>query len=147
MKPRHALIFSLLCGLPVHAADVYTWVDAQGVKHFSSSPPPGQTVEKDELHYNRGDPAAAAAAEQRRQDQEKQAREQSEAAAHAAEEAGTRGAERQRSCADAREIIQRLESSPATRYRREDGTFMRYSPEEVASRLAEARAREQEYCD
>ena len=34
------LVFALICGLSFPcAADIYTWVDADGVHHFSSSPP------------------------------------------------------------------------------------------------------------
>lgn len=126
------------------AEEIYTWTDARGVVHYSATPPPGQQVEREDLRYHRGDPAAAAAAQKRWSDAEKQQRDRDVAGA---EKAATSEAERQRACADARDIIQRLQTMPAARYRREDGTFMNYSPEEVERRIAEARAREQEYCD
>lgn len=147
MRSQLAVLFCLCMAASVQAEEVYKWVDAEGVVHFSATPPLGQTVQQEDLRYHRGDPAAAAAARKRWDDEQKQQREKAEAAAKAGAEQGAQQGERQRACADAREIIQRLQTAPAARYRREDGSFMNYSPEEVASRMAEAKAREQEYCD
>lgn len=147
MRNRLAVLFCLYVAVPALAEEVYRWVDAEGVVHFSATPPPGQQVQREDLRYHRGDPAVAAAARKRWEDEDKQQREQAEAAAKSGAEQGARQGERQRACADAREILQRLQTAPAARYRREDGSFMNYSPEEVASRIAEAKAREEEYCD
>lgn len=146
MKCRLAILLCVACVLPAQAEEIYTWVDAQGVVHYSATPPPGQKVEREDIRYNRGDPAVAEAARKRWDDEETQRREQAGEAARKGAEQGAQQAERQRACADTREIIRRLETAPATRYQREDGSYMNYSPEEIASRLAEARAREQEYC-
>ena len=41
MKARFLLLVLLAVGLPAVAAQqVYSWTDANGVKHFSDSPPP-----------------------------------------------------------------------------------------------------------
>ena len=40
MKPRLLLLVLLATALPVAASQVYSWTDANGVKHFSDSPPP-----------------------------------------------------------------------------------------------------------
>ena len=37
---RPWLLLVLLAALPAGAAEMYTWTDANGVKHFSDSPPP-----------------------------------------------------------------------------------------------------------
>ena len=140
------LALLLGCALPLQAEEIYTWTDAEGVVHFSATPPPGQQVSKETLRYHRGDPAAAEAAQQRWQGEEEATDKQSGAREREAASAAL-GAERARNCATAREIVQSLESAPATRYRREDGSFQSYTPEEVAQRLDEARARESEYCD
>lgn len=39
MRPYILVVFSLIF-TSVNAADVYQWVDAQGVEHFSDTPPP-----------------------------------------------------------------------------------------------------------
>ncbi len=147
MKPWYLALLFLTPLCSVCAEEVYTWTDAEGVVHYSSTPPPGQNVEPGRLRYHRGDPAAAAAAQKRWDDAEKQQQERDEAAAASGARQASSGAERQRACADSREIIRRLETAPAARYKREDGTYMSYSTDEIASRLEEARAREREYCD
>ncbi len=147
MKCRLAILLSVACVLPAQAEEIYTWVDAQGVVHYGATPPPGQKVERENIRYNRSDPAVAEAARKRWDDEETQRREQAGEAERNGAEQGAQQAERRRACADTREIIRRLETAPAARYRREDGSFMNYSPDEIASRMAEARAREQEYCD
>jgi Domain of unknown function (DUF4124) len=141
------LALLLCCALPLQAEEIYTWTDAAGVVHFSATPPPGQQVSKETLRYQRGDPAVAEVAQKRWEGEEKATQEQSDARERDAGSAAARGAERARSCATAREIVQSLESAPATRYRREDGSFQSYTPDEVAQRLDQARARELEYCD
>ncbi|HEY0179298.1 MAG TPA: DUF4124 domain-containing protein [Dokdonella sp.] len=40
MKRLGLLLALLAAGAPLSAADMYSWVDANGVKHFSDSPPP-----------------------------------------------------------------------------------------------------------
>lgn len=146
MRRVIAALVSLLCLSPALAEEVFTWVDGNGVVHYSGTPPPGQKVEREVLRYDRGDPAAAAAARERWSAGERELREREAADARKgkSEEAGL--AERQKACADAQEIIRRLETAPAVRYQREDGSFMAYTAEEIAGRVAEARAREQEYC-
>ena len=46
--------------VPAFAQKVYQWKDAQGVTHYSDSPPPNQQV-KDRRIDNRGEPVAQAA--------------------------------------------------------------------------------------
>lgn len=40
MKPRLLLLVLLAAGAAASAAQVYSWTDANGTKHFSDSPPP-----------------------------------------------------------------------------------------------------------
>jgi len=40
MKPRLLLLVLLAAGATESAAQVYSWTDANGTKHFSDSPPP-----------------------------------------------------------------------------------------------------------
>jgi len=55
-------------------------------------------------------------------------------------------AERQAQCANARSIVERLETRPASRYRREDGSYQRYSDEERERMIREARDFEARHC-
>jgi hypothetical protein len=53
---------ALLLALPVFAGKVYQWKDAQGVTHYSDSPPPAQPGVKNR-HLKDAAPATQAAAE------------------------------------------------------------------------------------
>lgn len=46
---RFCLLFVLAASLPVAATDMYSWIDANGVKHFSDSPPPANVQKAKKL--------------------------------------------------------------------------------------------------
>ncbi len=55
MKPNvFALIALCLIAVPVGAQQVYSWTDANGVKHFSDSPPPPNTASAKKLNVHNG---------------------------------------------------------------------------------------------
>lgn len=56
-----ALLLIASACMPAFAQKVYQWKDAQGVTHYSDSPPPDQQV-KDRRIDNRGEPVVQAAA-------------------------------------------------------------------------------------
>jgi hypothetical protein len=139
----------LAAALPLQAAEkIYRWVDADGGVHYSATPPPGQAVEEQDLRYQHTpDPAAAAAAQQRlQQDIDARREEEKEAAKTVAESSKTAASRRER-CAAARGIVARLEGARGTRYRREDGSYVRYTDAEWQQKMSEARAAEQQSCD
>ncbi len=51
----------LVVALPVSAAKVYQWKDAQGVTHYADAPPAGQEYKNRGQHTDSGQPAAAKA--------------------------------------------------------------------------------------
>lgn len=52
---RHWLLLALsIACLPAAAADMYSWTDANGVKHFSDSPPPANTTKAQKLKVKGG---------------------------------------------------------------------------------------------
>jgi len=133
----------LLCALaqPLLAAEVYRWVDAAGEVHYSATPPPGgQHAERLDVRVGKpGTPPPAASpaapAQPAGKPPEEKAREDRE-----------QEAERQAQCANARSIVERLETRPASRYRREDGSYQRYSDEERERMIREARDFEARHC-
>lgn len=148
MRRVLAMAVLLAGSAPLLAEQVYRWVDEAGVVHFSATPPPGQKTEVEDLRFQRTpDPAAAEAAQQRWQKEADDARTAEDKAAADAAAAGKQAAERRRNCNTAREIVARLQTAPGTSFRREDGSYQRYSAEEIEKKIAEARAREREYCD
>lgn len=144
-----AMMIGAVAGLPLLASaqQVYKWVDADGTVHFSESPPPGTEADEMKLRYqSTPDPEAAAAqhkawndAYQERRDSKQEAAEQSRVAAQEA-------AERRQKCEQARGIIDRLTTAPATRYKREDGSYQRYGDAEREQKIATAREAEREFC-
>lgn len=52
MKARW-IVLTLLLAAPAFAAEMYSWTDANGVKHFSDSPPP-KTVKAQKLRVKGG---------------------------------------------------------------------------------------------
>lgn len=55
------LMLVLLVGVPAMAADMYSWTDANGVKHFSDSPPPGNVSKSQKLKFKGGVTSTTAA--------------------------------------------------------------------------------------
>ena len=53
-----ALILALLAALPALAGEVYTWKDAQGVTHYSDSPPPEKNYRKSKFDDGPAPPVA-----------------------------------------------------------------------------------------
>ena len=149
--PFRCLAFSLLLAVaPLSQAEkVYRWVDADGVAHFSAAPPPGQQVQAENLHYQKApevDPVRAARDKQfgelhatRQEEQKRAAADDSRAQAKAEIRA--------QHCAQAQAIVDRLQRDQAIRYKRDDGTYARYSDAEQAEKMDAARAAVEANCD
>ena len=128
------------------AAEVYRWVDAAGEVHYSATPPPdGQQAEQMNVRVGKGSaPApvaspgqpAGAPAQPGEKSPDRKARDDPEYEA-----------ERQKQCANARSIVERLEARPAAMYRREDGSHQRYSQAEREKMIGDARAFQAEHCN
>jgi hypothetical protein len=54
MKHNWLLLVLLTVGVPVAAADMYTWTDANGTKHFSDSPPPPSVTKSQKVKVKGG---------------------------------------------------------------------------------------------
>ena len=133
--------------LPLQADTIYRWVDKDGGVHFSATPPPGQAVQEEDLHFQpNADPAAAAEANARRQqDIERRREEQARAAQLAAQNREKATASRER-CEQARGIISRLQGARGVRYKQDDGSYRMYSDAEWQQKMEAARKAEQESC-
>lgn len=137
-----------LAGLLAQAAlaqQVYRWTDAEGEVHYTATPPPGgQAAEQMRLKVPKGSAAAPAPAAA-----PPPAAQTGAGAAPAAK--ASQPAEspeyRREQCAKARANVERLQSTPGAKFRREDGSYQRYSAEERERMIAEAREVESEYCD
>lgn len=54
MKQTWLLLALLAVSLPAAAAEMYSWTDAHGVKHFSDSPPPPNVTKAQKLKVRGG---------------------------------------------------------------------------------------------
>lgn len=134
------------------AAQVYRYVDEQGVTVFSQHPPPGAAGTPVESVPVAPPPPAAAteAARERLREQIEQSFDQREAQAQSAAEArvaAAEAAERASACAAARTNLETLQGNPARRLWRPDGTLFLPSAAERDSLIAEARAQIEAHCD
>ena len=138
----------LLCVLAqaAPAAEVYRWVDAAGEVHYSATPPPGgQQAEQLNVRVGKGSAPAPAAAPG--QPEAEAAQPPQKSAEQKAREDQEYEAERQAQCANARSIVERLETRPASRYKREDGSYQRYPDGEREKMIGDARAFQAEHCN
>jgi hypothetical protein len=100
MKARW-IVLTLLLATPAFAAEMYSWTDANGVKHFSDSPPP-KTVKAQKLRVKGGVTTSAPA------EDEKAAADQNAGPAMAAA-AGYAPADIKRNCDIAKQNLTSLE--------------------------------------
>lgn len=148
MTRLRAAVLLLALGSATQAEEIYRWVDANGVVNFSSTPPPGQAVEARDLHFiSTPDPEAAEAAREQHDRAVAERRERQQSAAQTAGEQQRIAAARRANCEAARDVLTRLQNAPPTLFLREDGSYQRYTQEQVEQELADARASERDNCN
>jgi hypothetical protein len=130
-----------LCG-NVMAAQVYKWVDAQGVTHFGAQPPQGQQVETVNTVTAPAKPAATpapVAEDETEADQQSIDRKVKQQVAE-------QEAERKRYCETMRTNLAQLQNNPRVRVE-EKGETRRITEEERQARIAETRDKIAENCN
>jgi len=131
----------LILAAAVVDAKVYRWVDENGKVVFSQTPPP-ESIQGEEITVDAPPPATAPKEEK------------SEAAAEKTAEKNPPGnpaldAElRKKYCETGKKNLELLENSgPEMGFVTEDNTLMKFSPEEKAVKIKEAKAVIKAYCD
>jgi hypothetical protein len=130
-----------LCG-NVMAAQVYKWVDAQGVTHFGAQPPQGQQVETVNTvtapakSTTMPAPAAEDETEVDQQSIDRKVKRQ----------VAEQEAERKRYCETMRTNLAQLQNNPRVRVE-EKGETRRITEEERQARIAETRDKIAENCN
>lgn len=144
---RRIILTSFLLALSASAmaSEIYKWVDAQGVTHFGSQPPQGQSATS--INTSAAQPKKAV-------EQEPEPAptfdsiadpEQAEFDKKARQEVAAKEAERKKYCADVRTNLAQLENNPRVRVE-VDGEVQRLSEEERQERIAEAKTAIAENC-
>ena len=140
---RRSLIASALIVLmstPVMAAQVYKWVDAQGVTHFGAQPPEGQQATSVNTTIAPAPAAIPTKLPQVGVDEEQQAIDEK-----VKKEVAAKEAERKQYCEKMRTNLAQLENNP--RLREEvNGEVRRLDENERQKRIAEAKKAIAENC-
>ncbi|MED5612009.1 DUF4124 domain-containing protein [Pseudomonas sp. JH-2] len=140
-----ALMFAL--SAPLMAAQVYKWVDAQGVTHFGAQPPQGTeaaTVDTKVAPPPSGfplPPKPAPAAAPSASDKQKAADEK------VRQEVAKQEAERARYCDTLRTNLAQLKNNPRVRVADDDGEMRRIPEEERQARITQTEQDLQKNCN
>ncbi|GFM83239.1 glycosyl transferase [Pseudomonas cichorii] len=132
-----AAALSMAISTTSQAAQIYKWVDAQGVTHFDAQPPAGQQVE--EINVQKPPPTTAAptASQVDPQQQEIDARVKKQVRAQEARMADN--------CEVLRNNLAQLQNNPRVREQTEGGT-KRLTDDQRKARVAETERTIAEYC-
>lgn len=130
-----------LCGNAM-AAQVYKWVDAQGVTHFGAQPPQGQQVETVNTVVAPGKSVTAQAPAS----QEKSEPDQQSIDRKVKQQVAEQEAERKRYCETMRTNLAQLQNNPRVRVE-ENGETRRITEEERQARITETRDKIAENCN
>uniref|UniRef100_A0A7C1WV61 DUF4124 domain-containing protein n=1 Tax=Pseudomonas graminis TaxID=158627 RepID=A0A7C1WV61_9PSED len=122
------------------AAQIYKWVDAQGVTHFDAQPPAGQTAQE----IDTGKPVAAPPSPPP-QNQDG-AREQEAVDAKVRKQVAAQEAKRKEACDEQRTNLAQLQNNPRVR-QEVNGEFRRFTEEERQARIAEVKKYLDDQCN
>ena len=144
---RMMITSSLLLAMSVTAmaSQVYKWVDAQGVTHFSAQPPQGQDATS--VNTAAPPPKPAVAEEKKAAPTFESIADPEQAAIDekVKQDIAAKEVERKKYCADVRTNLSQLENNPRVRTE-VDGEVRRLSEEERQSRISEAQKAIAENC-
>ncbi len=132
-----------LCG-NVMAAQVYKWVDAQGVTHFGAQPPLGQQVETVNTVTAPAKPAAKP--DTSAPDETGSEADQNSIDRKVKQQVAAQEAERKRYCESMRTNLAQLQNNPRVRVE-DNGETRRVTEEERQARIAETRDKIAEHCN
>jgi hypothetical protein len=127
------------------ASQVYKWVDAQGVTHFSAQPPQGQDA--DSINTATPPPKPAVAEEKKAAPTFESIADPEQAAIDekVKQDVAAKEVERKKYCADVRTNLAQLQNNPRLRME-VDGELRRLSEEERQSRISAAQKSIAENC-
>ncbi|WP_122666657.1 DUF4124 domain-containing protein [Pseudomonas viridiflava] len=136
-----AVIMAAAFSVPAHAAQIYKWVDDQGVTHFDAQPPAGRQTQQIDIQKP---PAAPAASESSKSAMEAEA-EQREINNSVKKKVAQQDARRAEDCKILRTNLAQLQNNPRVREQVEGG-LKRLSEDERQGRIAETQKAINDYC-
>lgn len=132
------LTLAVICATG-QAAQIYKWVDAQGVTHFDAQPPAGQPAQ--EIESPKPVPPPPAAPVQPEANQEQQAVD-----AKVKKQVAAQEAKRKEYCERQRTNLAQLQNNPRVR-EEVNGEFRRFTEEERQARIAEVKKSIDDTCN
>ncbi|MET0126386.1 DUF4124 domain-containing protein [Pseudomonas caspiana] len=136
-----AAMVAAALSVPAHAAQIYKWVDDQGVTHFDAQPPAGRQTQQIEIQKP---PAAPAASDASKASIEAQA-EQREIDNAVKKKVAQQDARRDEDCKILRTNLAQLQNNPRVREQVEGG-LRRLTEDERQGRIAETQKAINDYC-
>jgi hypothetical protein len=115
------------------AAQIYKWVDAQGVTHFDAQPPAGQAAQEIDTQKPVTPPPTPAAQSDAVQEQDQDATD-----AKVKKQVAAQDTKRKASCEKQRTNLSELQNNPRVR-EEVNGEFRRFTEEERQARIAEVK--------
>ena len=135
-----ALLLSFLLYVPAHA-EIYKWVDKEGVQHYSEQPPEAgikyETVNPNYAAPERSSNASVKDENTANQEEQQQDQQQKDEVAQI----------RQQNCVTVQKRLEDLQSSPRISVKNPDGTVQRLTEEERQVKITEAQELIKKYCD
>ena len=136
-----AATLTLVAGpVAVQAAQIYKWVDAQGVTHFDAQPPAGQTTQEIETQKTVTPPATAP------DPRPNPTTEQQAADAKVKRQVASQEAKRKDYCDTQRINLAQLQNNPRVR-QEVNGELRRFTDEERQARIAEVKKSIDDTCN
>ena len=136
-----AATLTLVAGpVAVQAAQIYKWVDAQGVTHFDAQPPAGQTTQEIETRKSVTPPAATP------DPRPNPTTEQQAADAKVKRQVASEDAKRKDYCDTQRINLAQLQNNPRVR-QEVNGELRRFTDEERQARIAEVKKSIDDTCN
>lgn len=122
-----------------YAAQIYKWVDAQGVTHFDAQPPVGQSVQEVDTQKPVTPPPPSPARTDSSQEQQA-------VDAKVKKQVAAQEAKRKEYCATQRTNLAQLQNNPRVR-EEVNGEFRRFTEEERQARIAEVKKSIDDTCN
>ncbi len=138
-----AVLLWLATGASVQAAQIYKWVDAQGVTHYDATPPAGAPAEQVDLQAS---PPPSSGSSAPRNTEPDPAAHQRAIDAKVKKQAAVEEKKRQANCEIIRTNLAKLKTYSRIREPVEDG-YKRLTQEERQARIDETEKMIAEYCN
>nr|WP_314583121.1 DUF4124 domain-containing protein [uncultured Pseudomonas sp.] len=134
-----ATVTLAICSTSSQAAQIYKWVDAQGVTHFDAQPPAGQPVQEIDIQKSVTPPPATPK-------QPDPTQEQQAVDAKVKKQVAAQETKRKAYCEQQRTNLAQLENNPRVR-EEVNGEFRRFTEEERQARIAEVKKSIDDTCN